>query len=182
MEEARKQANLRLLQRTCSPHLSDILATATHAVLYEFDTALQNWKKCQTEGSLFLAANSSSSSYSLVILNRNSTDNFQLPIQSNLQLQHQEPYLILRLVDDKILGIWFHNADERVAMHRVLQATVQTLREQQPPESTSSPVVPVVVRSASAPHPVASGSAPSKIILQIPQLWMPRRGPWQRSV
>jgi len=157
MEEARKQANLRLLQRTCSPHLTDILATATHAVLYEFDTALQNWKKCQTEGSLFLAANANNKEYSLVILNRNSTDNFQLPIQSNLQLQHQEPYLILRLVDDKILGIWFHNADERVAMHRVLQATVQTLREQPPPESTS------VVRSASAPHPVASGSgsAPS---------------------
>jgi len=191
MEESlKKQANLRLLQRTCcqsnnssnkttkNTTISDILATATHAVLYEFDAAQQNWKKCQTEGSLFLvtavgaASSPSTTDYSIIILNRNSTDNFQLQITANLQLQHQEPYLILRMPPPPppspaeqqqtttttaatvIWGIWFHSADERVAMYQVLQTVVATLKEQ--PVPAPAAMVPLDLqpaRSASAPHP-----------------------------
>ena len=186
MEESRKkQANLRLLQRTCSicfnsstsgTHqesavgaggvggaegslIEDILATATHAVLYEFDTTEHNWKKCQVEGSLFLASGSSTPSsnpfYALIILNRSSTENFQLQVIPSLQVQHQEPYLILRLMTNSsehtqseamtattVWGIWFHNADERVAVHQVLQTVLQTLKEN--PTSTAAPQLPTV--------------------------------------
>jgi hypothetical protein len=38
-EQARKQANLRLLQRTVDSNIVDIVQTATHVVLYEYEAA-----------------------------------------------------------------------------------------------------------------------------------------------
>eukprot|EP00522_Entomoneis_paludosa_P017627 CAMPEP_0172464666 /NCGR_PEP_ID=MMETSP1065-20121228/51133_1 /TAXON_ID=265537 /ORGANISM="Amphiprora paludosa, Strain CCMP125" /LENGTH=73 /DNA_ID=CAMNT_0013220961 /DNA_START=45 /DNA_END=263 /DNA_ORIENTATION=+ len=51
-EEARKKANLRMLQRTCDRNITDILASSTHVVLYQFAQAA--WSKSDVEGSLFL--------------------------------------------------------------------------------------------------------------------------------
>lgn len=208
-EDLRKQANLRLLQRTCSGSfssssqqptspqrnpplvLTDILATATHVVLYEFNATSQNWNKCNIEGSLFLATSSGSNhhhnsnnsthaddnhqphhhhhhhhhhSYRLIVLNRNSTDNFLWPVTQSLQLQHEPPFLILKNSNSSsssssqdaaasnhnntILGIWFHNADERVAVHSVLQQTVDRLRS-----VPTNPTVGTLSSEAAAPPP-----------------------------
>jgi len=151
MEEARKQANLRSVQR-CNKSLTDILATATHAVLYEFDAAQQSWQKNGTEGSLFLAASAGATAYSLIILNRNSTDNFHLAIEPTLQIQHQDPYLILRLHDEdqRILGIWFHNADERIAMYRILTGAVKALQEAPTQSTTTTPAVDATATAMAA--------------------------------
>lgn len=139
-EQARRQANLRLLQRTCGKDITDIVQTATHCVLYEFEESA--WKKLEVEGSLFLA--STTSAYRLVVLNRHSTDNFQMDIGPTLQLQVQDPYLIFRqkLADDstRIRGIWFHSDAERVSMAEALQSSIQLLQSgRKPPVPAPAP-------------------------------------------
>merc|ERR1712151_1325047 len=52
-EEARKRANLRLLQRSVDENIVDIVGNATHVVLYEFQN-IGGWSKSDVEGSLFL--------------------------------------------------------------------------------------------------------------------------------
>jgi len=142
-EQARKQANLRLLQRTCSSDISDIVQTATHVVLYEYvDVA---WQKSGVEGSLFLAQ--TSSTYVLVILNRHNTENFVMDVTFDMQMQHQDPYLIFKQKQDggvvRIRGIWFHNADERVAMAAAVQQSIQRLAQYGGRLPVSSPPPPV---------------------------------------
>lgn len=150
-EEARKKANLRLLQRTCDVNITDILASATHVVLYEFSQAA--WSKTDIEGSLFVVTTAkqphhhhhaltigtpttaSSTAYLLIILNKSSNDNFSMPITSNLHLQHQEPYLICKRTSDVdgasfFQGIWFHHAHERIVLTQTLEQIVQSLQFQ----------------------------------------------------
>ena len=165
-EQARKTANLRLLQRTCSSDISDIVLTATHVVLYEYqkDTA---WHKSNVEGSLFFVA-TCQASYQLIILNRHSADNFQMPVNSSMQLQHQDPYLIFRQQKssnennstggNRIRGIWFHNANERIAMATVLQQTVQRLKEQQEEEADAA-------RHLYAPPPGTQQMQPHAVVV-----------------
>jgi mRNA-decapping enzyme 1B len=154
-EQARKQANLRLLQRTVDSNIVDIVQTATHVVLYEYEAATA-WQKTGFEGSLFLAH--SAAAYQLVILNRNSPDNFQMPLAADTQLQHDDPFLIFKQKvngDTRIRGIWFHNADERISMAGVLQKTLQGLVEGRLP-GVAAPVVNAwEARAAVAAAPVA---------------------------
>ena len=119
-EEARKKANLRLLQRSINPNIDDIVGSATHVVLYEYSAG---WEKSNVEGSLFLVAQAGPE-YSLAILNRHSTENFQVAVTNTFQLQHKEPYLIFKQ-SPKILGIWFHSANERVVMASLLNQVIQ---------------------------------------------------------
>jgi len=158
-EQARKQANLRLLQRTCSSDISDIVQTATHVVLYEYvDVA---WQKSGVEGSLFLAQ--TSSTYVLVILNRHNTENFVMDVTFDMQMQHQDPYLIFKQKQDggvvRIRGIWFHNADERVAMAAAVQQSIQRLAQYGGRLPVSSPPPPVPVPPASQPPTDAAATA-----------------------
>lgn len=127
-EQARRQANLKLLQRTCDAHISSILQSATHTVLYEFKNG-QQWDKCGVEGSCFLVA-STQAVVQLVILNRNSASNFVLPVVPALQVQEQDPFLILQDTSkqqQRTWGLWFHSADERIALTRELQTVVTQL-------------------------------------------------------
>lgn len=128
---ARKQANLKLLQRTCCPTIVDILVTATHVVLYEYRSS---WHKTTQEGTLFVVvkesqnnsnSNSSNNNVELILLNRHSTDNFQVPITADLQVQQQEPFLMFKH-DHKVWGIWFHSSEERQQVFTVLQQQQMT--------------------------------------------------------
>lgn len=172
-EDARKAANLRLLQRSIAPDIHDIVGSATHVVLYEYQHP-QGWEKSQVEGSLFLVAQGvpggppASQQYSLIILNRNSTENFFTSVTKAFQLQHKEPYLIFKQAP-KILGIWFHNANERVVMASLLKQVIENLQNsavataQQPPLPPSQPPTqqPNSRMSPMAQHvPVGSGATP----------------------
>ncbi len=48
-EEAKRAANLRVLQRLDS-RIIDIIGSATHVVLYEFNATDQAWEKRNCEG------------------------------------------------------------------------------------------------------------------------------------
>ena len=126
-EEVRRQANIRLLKRTCAPDLTHLVVSATHVVLYEYRQAA--WHKSGIEGSLFVVQRPVG--YELIILNRHSPDNLQIPLTAQTQLQHQDPYLIFKMKENDtvttIRGVWFHSADERVLVNNVLQKTIQDM-------------------------------------------------------
>lgn len=139
-EQARKEANLRLLQRSIDRSISDIWESATHVVLYEFRQDAQNWEKSDVEGSMFLAVKPDNG-YLLVILNRNSRDNYPIPLSRDFQLQHSDPYLIFRQQlngETQIRGIWFPNPTERIAMNDTLNKALEALKNPKPPAASIS--------------------------------------------
>lgn len=134
--EAKKQANLRSLQRMDSC-IADIIGTATHVVLYQFNvhTGEQKWVKSNIEGSLFITKFSSDSSRSalcgFVILNRTGVDNLNVSVTPSFQMQLKDPYLIFRdpNANNLVRGIWFHDGQERsvigAVLERILKITVE---------------------------------------------------------
>ena len=130
--EARRKANLRVLQRL-DPLILDIQGSATHVVLYEFSVDSQQWEKTGCEGSLFIAKRSESPRFKLVVLNRNSKENLEVPITGKFQMQVQEPYLIFRETKGdgvvQIRGIWFHDSAEREAVSTLLTRIVSSLEQ-----------------------------------------------------
>lgn len=130
--EARRKANLRVLQRLDSLIL-DIQGSATHVVLYEFSVDSQQWEKTGCEGSLFIAKRSESPRFKLVVLNRNSKENLEVPITGKFQMQVQDPYLIFRETKGdgvvQIRGIWFHDNAEREAVSGLLTRIVSSMEQ-----------------------------------------------------
>jgi mRNA-decapping enzyme 1B len=124
-EEARKEANLRVLQRQ-DKSVDDILCSATHVVLYEFSAS--QWQKLDVEGSLFLVKRRDMPRFQLLVLNRNSTDNYCVDISATFQVQNKDPYLMFRKPDNTIQGIWFHNGPEREQVAALLQKVVESLQ------------------------------------------------------
>ena len=131
--EARKRANLRSLQRI-DKHTIDIIGVATHVVLYEFLLDHNQWDKCNVEGSLFLTKRNETPRFQLVVLNRNSTENLEVPIHPGFQMQLNEPYLIFKNEGEgggsgdsgqRIRGLWFHDAEERKTIFGLLQRVVK---------------------------------------------------------
>jgi mRNA-decapping enzyme 1B len=124
-DEARKEANLRVLQRQ-DKSVDDILCSATHVVLYEFSAS--QWQKLDIEGSLFLVKRRQMPRFQLSVLNRNSTDNYCVDISATFQVQNKDPYLMFRKPDNSIQGIWFHNGPEREQVAALLQKVVKSLQ------------------------------------------------------
>lgn len=72
-------------------------------------------------------------------MNRSSKENLVVNITSAFQMQVREPYLIFRLekksnsnnsktvANEKIRGIWFHDADERSSISSILDRIVKTV-------------------------------------------------------
>jgi len=140
-EDTRRKANLRVLQRLDN-RVEDIVESASHVGLYEFSQSEQKWDKKPTEGSLFLVKRSceASSRFQLIILNRSSAENWTLDVTSRMQLQNTDPYLILRQKEEgqsEILGIWFHNGNERDNIASLLTKAIQSL-ESLPPKVESN--------------------------------------------
>jgi hypothetical protein len=92
-----ESVNLSVLQRRDS-NVIDILATCSHVVIYEFDGELQEWKRKEVEGCLFFVKRYTSPRYQIVVSNRLSTDNLVLTIDSSLELQNSDEFLILKTV------------------------------------------------------------------------------------
>eukprot|EP00548_Thalassiothrix_antarctica_P007522 CAMPEP_0194150146 /NCGR_PEP_ID=MMETSP0152-20130528/41732_1 /TAXON_ID=1049557 /ORGANISM="Thalassiothrix antarctica, Strain L6-D1" /LENGTH=274 /DNA_ID=CAMNT_0038852849 /DNA_START=155 /DNA_END=979 /DNA_ORIENTATION=+ len=129
--EARRMANLRVLQRS-DTFIESIIESATHVGLYEFLQDDQRWEKKPIEGSLFLVTRSCDylSCHQLVVLNRSSAKNWTIDVNCRMQLQNTDPYLIIRQNDDEestILGIWFHNGEERDKIATLLSKAVKCL-------------------------------------------------------
>ena len=154
--ETRRKANLRVLQRLDS-NIVDLAITATHVVLYEYSTTTAQWEKKNVEGSLFVTKRSDAPRFKLIILNRSSTENLEVPITATFQMQVKEPYMIFRDgtaavgggsisgANETIRGIWFHDGKERDQIASYLEQVVKNLgkieemeRNQQQQQATNS--------------------------------------------
>lgn len=178
-EQARKEANLRLLKRSVDSSIVDILGAATHVVLYFFRDDSKSWEKSEVEGSLSLAIRSDDK-HLLVILNRNSPENYPMAFTSDFQLQKSDPFLIFKNYENPvgpqqrgpatIRGIWFPNDNERNSMHELLVGVLKNLKESPPAPSPSKPL-PVDRNAATASLFAALniGGTPSKGNDVIPQ-------------
>ena len=126
-------------------------------VLYEYSTTTAQWEKKNVEGSLFVTKRSDAPRFKLIILNRSSTENLEVPITATFQMQVKEPYMIFRDgtaavgggssgANETIRGIWFHDGKERDQIASYLEQVVKNLgkieemeRNQQQATSSKSP-------------------------------------------
>ncbi|KAL7473114.1 hypothetical protein ACHAXS_013503 [Conticribra weissflogii] len=162
--ENRRKANLRSLQRIDS-NIVDLAITATHVVLYEFDNTKRTWERKNVEGSLFVAKRSDAPRFKLVVLNRSSTENLEVPITASFQMQVNDPYMMFRDsaaskggAEEKIRGIWFHDSNERGSVVSYLEnvvkslAKIEEMEKAQPPPSQQN-------QKTEAPSPNDAGAA-----------------------
>lgn len=157
-EDDRRIANLRVLQRIDSS-IIDVVSSATHVVLYEFNESAQAWEKRNVEGSLFVAKRSDSPRFKLIVMNRNAKENLEIPLAAKFQMQVREPYLIFRLEngDDEdnaekmpIRGIWFHDGKEREVICGVLEKVMKVLAHATELEEKNEPQPDVSVSDEAA--------------------------------
>lgn len=157
-EDARRVANLRVLQRI-DPSIIEVVSSATHVVLYEFNESVQAWEKRNVEGSLFVAKRSDAPRFKLIVMNRNAKENLIIPLAAKFQMQVREPYLIFRLDkgedEDKtektpIRGIWFHDGKEREVICNVLEKVMKVLAHATELEERNDPQQDVSVGDEAA--------------------------------
>ena len=131
MDDIKHSANLRALQRVDASTV-DIISSATHVVLYQFNDAHQQWEKAGIDGSLFLTKRQGDeinpTRFRLVVLNRSNPENLIVDVSGSFQMQVRQPYLIFR--DSKnpeaaIRGIWFHDDEERSGVASLLQKVIR---------------------------------------------------------
>jgi hypothetical protein len=141
--ETRRKANLRVLQRI-DHNIVDLAITATHVVLYEYSKN-NCWEKMNVEGTLFVTKRSDVPRFKLIVLNRSSTENMEVPITASFQMQVKDPYLIFResAQSKDFRGFWFHDGEERDRIASHLEQVVKSLiqleeLEKQKPNNPSS--------------------------------------------
>ncbi|GAX23321.1 hypothetical protein FisN_27Lh095 [Fistulifera solaris] len=161
LQAHRKQANLKLLQRTCRPTINDITVSATHGVLYEYRSS---WHKTTQEGTLFVVQEEDSTA-SLILLNRHSTENFEVhPLTPDFQVQQQAPYLMFKH-EDRVWGIYFPIHEEQQAVFDGLQRVVQQLRMNASATMNNTIGSTHTTTTVATTHTVSTPTTPSTPIL-----------------
>uniref|UniRef100_A0A0D9WXA2 WH1 domain-containing protein n=1 Tax=Leersia perrieri TaxID=77586 RepID=A0A0D9WXA2_9ORYZ len=110
-EEGTRVLNLTVLQRL-DPAVEDILITAGHVTLYDFDTNLNQWSRKDVEGSLFVVKRNAQPRFQFIVMNRRNTDNLVEDLLGDFEYQLQAPYIMYRNAAQEVIGIWFYNSQE----------------------------------------------------------------------
>ncbi|XP_014242328.1 mRNA-decapping enzyme 1B [Cimex lectularius] len=121
--------------KLADPLVKEILDTAAHVALYNFNSELQEWEKTNIEGALFIYSRTGEPKYNAFVLNRLSTFNLIEPVDEGLDIQLQEPFLLYRNSIGSIHGIWFYDRDECV---RIANAVEKLVMEQKSSNSCKS--------------------------------------------
>ncbi|CAN6180337.1 unnamed protein product [Urochloa humidicola] len=109
--EGTRTLNLTVLQRL-DPAVEDILITAAHVTLYDFDTDVNQWSRKDVEGSLFVVKRSAQPRFQFIVMNRRNTDNLVEDLLGDFEYQLQAPYIMYRNAAQEVIGIWFYNSQE----------------------------------------------------------------------
>lgn len=105
----------------------DIVDTATHVALYEFNGQSYEWEKTNAEGALFVYSRNGEPRYSIIVLNRLSTLNLVEPINEGIDLQLKEPFLLYKNTKGEIHGIWFYDKDECARIAKTIEKLVSEI-------------------------------------------------------
>lgn len=111
------------------PYVKDILASATHVALYNFNTSTNEWEKTETEGALFIYSRNGEPFHSIMIMNRLNTDNLIEPIVKDFDYQMQIPFLLYRNSKSRIFGIWFFNREECIRITFLIESIMEGFKE-----------------------------------------------------
>lgn len=125
-----KKANISAISRF-DQQVKDIILSASQVALYVFDSKKSKWIKRKIEGACFFYKRKSNPKYGLFILNRLDTNNFMELLNSTMEIQLQEPYILFRNTFKTIYGIWFYEKSECNAMADVFQRILDELKEKE---------------------------------------------------
>ena len=107
-----EQINLSVIQRLDS-EVEQVIATAGHVALYDFDVSTSQWSRKDVEGSLFLVKRRGAPRFRFVILNKKGDDNFWENVGSDFSCEKQEPYVMYRNGGGtSVIGIWFYETED----------------------------------------------------------------------
>jgi mRNA-decapping enzyme 1B len=133
VSDVKLAANLAVLQRM-DPSISEVLSNAAHVTLYLFSEETSTWQKLNVEGSLFVVRRTRDPQHQYIVMNRRSADNYVEDISSpKFAIQDADPYVMYRNQTDQIVGIWFYEAAERVAVAKLLRDITDSYKLKPPP-------------------------------------------------
>ncbi|XP_010943791.1 mRNA-decapping enzyme-like protein isoform X2 [Elaeis guineensis] len=118
-QHSTKVLNLTVLQRI-DPYVEEILMTAAHVTLYEFNIDLNQWaiafclwqSRKDVEGSLFVVKRNTQPRFQFIVMNRRNTDNLVEDLLGDFEYEVQVPYLLYRNAAQEVNGIWFYNSHD----------------------------------------------------------------------
>lgn len=123
--KAAEQININVLKRL-DPQVEELLATAAHVALYNFDVPTRRWTRKDVEGSLFLVKRRGSPRFQIVILNKKSADNYVEDVGGGFQCELNPPYLLYRNKVGEVVGIWFYEETDCKRMCDILSKISST--------------------------------------------------------
>jgi len=146
--------------RRVDPAITEVLASATHATLYDFVN--EEWERGDVEGPLFIAKREGAwPRYRMVVLNRSSLTNLVEDVDRAFEVEVVDRYLIFRRSDGEgaIRGLWFHSLEEHAAIGQLLEQLVAQLAAI--PDQLVPPPAPPPPPPAAAAKPPAPAAAPA---------------------
>lgn len=123
--KAAEQMNLNVLRRL-DADVEELLATAAHVALYDFDVSTTQWSRKDVEGSLFVVKRRGLPRFRFVILNKKSANNFMEDVGGGFQCEVKEPYLLYKSKGGGVVGIWFYEEEDCRRIARLLQKIAST--------------------------------------------------------
>lgn len=123
-DQTELRMNLAAIQRS-DPYAKDIINSSAHVAFYTFNTAENEWEKTDIEGALFIYSRSAEPFHSIFINNRLNTNSLVEPINGQIELQSQPPFLLYRNERARIRGFWFYNNSECDRIREVIARLVE---------------------------------------------------------
>lgn len=125
-----------------------LLATAGHVALYDFDVSNKKWSRKDVEGSLFVYKRRGLPRFRFTILNKKSADNFVEDISGGFQTELNPPYLLYRSPSlGSVVGMWFYDQEDCSRISSLLQKISSTFA------APSDAEAGLVEQTATAPPP-----------------------------
>ncbi|XP_053695042.1 mRNA-decapping enzyme 1A [Sabethes cyaneus] len=110
-DQTELRMNLVAIQRS-DPYAKDIVNSSAHVAFYTFNTTKNEWEKTDIEGALFIYSRNAEPYHSIFINNRLNTNSLVEPINGQIDLECQTPFLLYRNERSRIRGFWFYNDSE----------------------------------------------------------------------
>ncbi|XP_055594423.1 uncharacterized protein LOC129745391 [Uranotaenia lowii] len=131
-DQTELRMNLVAIQRS-DPYAKDIVNSSAHVAFYTFNTE-NEWEKTDIEGALFIYRRSAEPYHSIFINNRLNTNSLVEPLNGQIELQVQPPFLLYRNERSRIRGFWFYNKSECERIRKIIDNIVADCKKNEKPK------------------------------------------------
>lgn len=104
-----------------------ILDTAGHVALYEFDRTEMTWSRLDVEGTLFVAKRRGQPRFRLHVLNKKGAKDHSEDVGPGFSAELQPPYLMYRSSTGQVVGIWFFDPEDCARFSKLLTKIVASV-------------------------------------------------------